>query len=167
MLIKQFKYSSQYHPTVKFISATDHEAEKTMKIGNNQAKTVAEELHRLKPYIYSMITGTEPVLKPQYENILEYVAQNDTNFRLMMNAIGFVYDENGDIKSVKLDATLGVPGKTHRLKIQTEAILLKAESPEFQEVVFDIHKAIEDWVTKWGKLTMKQPDLFTMQSEAV
>jgi hypothetical protein len=41
MLIKQFKFNKEYYPVVTFISETDADAEKTMKIGRNAAKQIA------------------------------------------------------------------------------------------------------------------------------
>lgn len=164
MQIKRFKFSSQVIPVVQFISNMDQEAEKTIKIGRNAAKQVAEKLHELKPFLYGLVTG-EKIVKFEYDSLIHAAAQKDAMFRLMITGVSFTHDLNGDLKTVKLEGQMGVPGKKYQVKIQTDKIELEKEAGEFTSIVYEVYNTIEDWIKIWDKLTQTQPDLFTNDEE--
>lgn len=146
MLIKSFKFNSQYFPVVTFISDSDPDAEKTMKIGRNAAKQIAEKFEEVKEFIYTLFGFS----------LMDRVMQS----RLMMTGIKFKYDKAGDIESVQFEGMIGVPDRSYRVKFTTDPIVLKWEAPQFRDNVLEIHNAIEVWAITWDKMTQNLPSLF-------
>ncbi len=146
MLIKSFKFNSQYFPVVTFISDSDPDAEKTMRIGRNAAKQIAEKFEEVKEFVYTLFGFS----------LMDTMMKN----RLMMTGVKFKYDKAGDIESVQFEGLIGVPDRSYRVKVQTDSILLRIEHPTFKDNVYNIHKEIEVWIIAWDKMTQNPLTLF-------
>lgn len=146
MLIKSFKFNSQYFPVVTFVSDADPDAEKTMKIGRNAAKQIAEKFEEVKEFVYTLLGFS----------LMDTMMKN----RLMMTGVKFKYDKAGDIESVQFEGLIGVPDRSYRVKVATDTILLRIEHPTFKDNVYNIHKEIEVWIIAWDKMTQNPLSLF-------